>query len=103
MSRPPKRATVHLPLTLVREMDVLIDREAVHHTSRDDFVRYAVVRYLDELRARLAFAPLAAHASGLPPADATETNPRSDAADDRSPAPGIDTLDAVSPEHVTVA
>jgi len=101
MSHPKrKQVTVHLPRAQAREVDDLIEREAISHVSRDEFVRDAVARRLDEIRANLrsALGPTAGLADLSFVAESATATPRPGAVDDRSPAPGTLNPTAVGAE-----
>jgi len=84
-----KQVSVHIPLTLARKVDALVVTESVPHRSRDEFVRAAVGRIVNEVLANpdSAFARAGLIPSGFD-AQAGLAKPRPGAADDRSSAPG---------------
>lgn len=102
---PRKQVTVHLPRALARDVDDLIEGEVIPHVSRDEFVRDAVARRLEEIRTntRAAFAPREDAADSSFAAESANAKPRLGAVDDRSPAPGIETRSAVGAEDDCVS
>lgn len=74
---PRKQVTVHLPRAVACEVDELLEHELVPHASRDDVVRDAVTRRLDEIRAnaRATLLPRAAADSSFA-AESTDGTPR---------------------------